>query len=105
MSKFKVGDWVRNINDGYVGKITACVNDPLSYHLNGNHSVLYMIESSLELWKPEPNDWCWFWHKDLTNLPYLDQFDKLENGYYIAIRNFQYRNCEPFTGILPTVLQ
>ena len=45
---FKVGDWVRH------GDAIEFLSMPALDYYGENSKVL-------EIWKPQPNEWCWFW--------------------------------------------
>ena len=88
--KFKVGDFVRT-----------------------EYNAIYQItETNLvhgtehfKPWKPQPNEWCWFWD-DSSQRPIISQFIGMSNGgsYLPDIASTCYSHCEPFIGTLPTHL-
>lgn len=66
-------------------------------------------------WKPQPNEWCWFWNNDKQ--PFLAQLDFSEDddnstiywsiqglhGSYadLSDASYSWEYCQPFTGELP----
>ena len=93
MSTFKPGEWV---------DIPSLNTEPVQYRSD-------LCHLGLELWKPQPGEWCWFWGIfDLV--PKLAQFiDVHSKGYHAktfsANDSSYYSNVEPFIGQLPTILK
>ena len=87
---FKVGDWVvyDNQPEYEIGQ----------WNLKFEQSyILSDSKECYELWKPQPNEWCWFWdnndsHRLLAR--YENALDSDGKHYY--------GYCEPFIGTLPT---
>jgi hypothetical protein len=97
--KFKVGDWVRNVISN---KITQVKNEDI---VNGKYS-------EVELWKPEPGEWCLFYSSTEPERVTLAQFSHMREagetcGYsypYEIADGGWFENCEPFIGELPAQL-
>ena len=96
--QFKAGNWV----------VHPDANAPWKLSQN---SIDHLDNSKLELWQPQPGEWCWFLNKG--KIPVISQFHSLEiegNRKYSAtfpntphpmIGYYEY--CEPFIGNLPTL--
>jgi hypothetical protein len=112
--KFKVGDWVQHIElsstyGSHILKIEEIDerNKSLGFvSLIGQGKTLH--SNLAKLWKPEPDDYCWFW--DLSKqTPILGQYAEFENRIarkaceYLELKTYSY--CEPFIGTLPSNLQ
>ena len=103
--KFKIGDWVRlkclnktihKVLDLKWDKYNECYKVILE-NFNGNIDS----EDSLELWKPQKGEWCWFSRTEYTELPQLDKMYSEYSSMYMTIRGIMYSYCEPFIGKLP----
>ena len=99
--KFKKGDWV--IHNGEYKQVTKAVDG----YINSldNQVAVIMKEESLELWKPKPDEWCWFWN--FGDMATLEQFKKYHDlndhlGNYETLTIKLYQHCEPVIGKLPT---
>lgn len=130
---FKVGDLVRvssgskhtliqyNKPVNFIGKVVNISRYPSVCVHPLNQQSLYadFYESEeIELWQPKQGEWCWFWNseKDLT----LQKFYKKQQDYFIVVfcekhktagiifydvTDKHFKNCEPFTGELPSFLK
>lgn len=91
---FRVGDWVDYI---YGAKEPHRASKP----------EVESYSHAIKIWKPEPNEWCWFWNGIDKNTPVLSRFAHMAIGGYATtgfyITPFDY--CEPFIGTLPTTLK
>ena len=93
MSEFKVGDWVRHINESKL----FIVNEDNIKDVNN-------IPNNQELWQPEKGEWCFCtWNKE--NI-ILAQFNCMDDGYYLCtvlngIKR-RFNMCEPFIHELPS---
>ena len=100
--KFKVGDWVR-LNDE-IAKVSAVVDGIIdNLELNGKF-YLPLRKDTLELWEPQPNEWCIFTSsEDPTDIA-LGKFTGMSGNLYVssAVRGSSWTYCEPFIGTLPT---
>ncbi len=110
--EFKVGDWVTRadpeyyiIGDIHIAQITDIVNKDYKLKLPNGYTTYKA--NHLKLWKPYPDDWCWFWDTNFDNEPpVFDQFKcKLGLLSIAKTSNCTYDHCEPFTGNLPSYLQ
>ena len=105
MSTFKPGEWV---------DIPSLNTEPVQYRSD-------LCHLGLELWKPKPGEWCWFWN-DNNYLPNIRQFStclKTIDGTIIHLIKQDksagilmshcgiegYTHCEPFIGQLPTTIK
>ena len=91
--KFKVGDWVtKDLAHSKpfvltIGNIGACIRG-----------------YNLELWKPQPGEWCWFWNKGEVTYS-LGMFKTHTDGAKLPYEdnNFdRWDYCEPFINRLPS---
>ena len=105
MSTFKPGEWV---------DIPSLNTEPVQYRSD-------LCHLGLELWQPQPNEWCWFWNKymDIDQCPKLAQFHFMveelqepidvpafyQTKYKTTKLGYLYDFCEPFIGQLPTTLK
>lgn len=115
MSEFKRGDWVRNKYTMYVGNNNFKVKTKLLQISIAEHDVIrctngsefIIARDSIELWTPQPGEWCWFWKGyPSSEVPQLQQFKELEElGRYTTMQKGCFNHCEPFIGELPTFLQ
>ena len=100
--KFKVGDLVR-LNDE-IAKVSAVVDGIIdNLELNGKF-YLPLRKDTLELWEPQPNEWCIFTSsEDPTDIA-LGKFTGMSGNLYVssAVRGSSWTYCEPFIGTLPT---
>ena len=101
--EFKVGDWLRTL-PGKEHRAPA---------------PIFRVESCLtrfnvdavELWVPQPSEWCWFWTTKEKKFPQLGQLlsSTKITPYYAktaeCMSGCSYVCCEPFLGPLPTHLQ
>lgn len=107
--KFKVGDWV--IHNGNLKKVTKVVNGLLN--CLDKQPAIIMKDESLELWKPQPGEWCWFHNGTIESLYFYKFHSIIYEGYIpdipkdiehiMTAQIFKY--CEPFTGNLPTIIK
>lgn len=124
MNSFKPGDWIKstrypNLRPVQITSIYESNTRPGILGLKSKGTVLYSDE--VELWHPKPNEWCWFWNKDMdTNQsPRLAQFHLMteelqkpmdfpafyQTKYKATKLGYLYDFCEPFIGQLPTHLK
>ena len=110
MSEFKVGDWVKSIKYRHLRPIKIqTIYESNTRHgtlgLKSNGIVLYSDE--VELWTPQPGEWCWFWKGyPSSEVPQLQQFKELEElGRYTTMQKGCFNHCEQFIGELPTFLK
>jgi hypothetical protein len=109
--QFKVGDWVRDKQTGAI-------------HLHKEHCRVTkdVQDKYWELWKPQPDEWCWFLGDDYSDVPVFAKLIKIESifnrpiTYMIQNPNsckttygwtptVSMDSCEPFIGELPEYLQ
>ena len=57
--------------------------------------------------KPQPNEWCWFWNVSDFNAPILSRFCNMKDNLFKCTNSKQilFTHCEPFIGQLPTILK
>ncbi len=101
-SKFKIGDWVRDLRDNSVFQINS-----VNFNLNlSTKNTVYVH------WQPKPGEWCWFYQnkREIPTLGNLKHFsDKDSFCAYstpkasMSVKYF--KHCEPFLGQLPTNIQ
>ena len=95
--KFKVGDWVYDKTD----------RELIHLYCKGAAEGASISTNEIELWKPQPDEWCWFSSHNLH--PKLGQFDEFKgNCYYsrhLSAGGYGFTICEPFIGTLPTKLK
>lgn len=117
--KFKVGDWVKVTHYFETNSNKYDVGSIIRYHqrVQKNYGLSFN-EDCIELWKPQPGEWCWFWDETL-NTPQLEQFKKMIEAFECGTTYFLYTTkcgrfingqigtkfCEPFIGELPTNLK
>ena len=109
MNSFKPGDWVN---------IPSLNTEPAQYRSD-------LCHLGLELWHPKVGEWCWFWNKeidvpilsklsDITNYEDLPTIYYSEHPMYIKlgeddnyeiVESYNFNNCEPFIGQLPTFIK
>jgi len=89
--KFKVGDWV--YQKGNTQAIQLSNEDIEAINEVGNWD-------DFKLWKPQYDEWCWFWDSGMPILSQLGGF--LDNGQFYTTADKYFSNCEPFIGTLPT---
>ena len=107
MSEFKVGDWVRNIDNNSVFKVIGVHDLGDEFFYSDGCKTHRIIK--LEQWQPKEGEWCWF--KDEKNT--IGSLTKLvgieKDGTY-----YGYSSCgipdeapcvEPFIGELPSFLK
>ena len=110
---FKAGDWVRNIKyktDAWSNGLFKADKEWAEERPEGN-TVKTGNDRDFELWKPQPNEWCWFWDtkypiKDEARLMRFKSMGK-DNGpnRYVTSQHEPFEHCEPFMGTLPTHLK
>ena len=115
--RFKVGDWVENITCPSRRIIKQVVNATEGYDTvtvgNVDVGINVMLINDLELWKPKPGEWCWFWNKGttITILKLLEIVNDGNRKYFAAMPNSPhslggyYQYCEPFVGNLPSFIK
>lgn len=119
MQNFKVGDWVKDIQDEALYKIKEIKEFPeeptykrfIFSSTKETWIDIYNDEIDTDGWKPwQPKlgEWCWFWN--FNEMPTLEQFSKYHNlddhlGNYETLAVKLYQHCEPFIGELPTYLK
>jgi hypothetical protein len=100
--QFKAGDWVR-IGDK-ITKVSKIKGDAV-YMEDGK----WQNKNCFELWKPQPDEWCWFWNDDFTednSIPTLGKCTPKDIGLYMQHSDCcYYERCEPFIGELPEYLK
>ena len=96
MSKFKEGDWVREYGDGKPIKLDGG-------HFRGISKMNEHWFKGLVAWQPEIDEWCWFWNDGDLRPPKMSKFYTIEHGGFTeGLEFWNYDNCEPFEGTLPT---
>jgi hypothetical protein len=59
-----------------------------------------------EVWEPQPNEWCLFWHREESGNAILDKFIGIsESGLFKACSRASWQYCVKFTGELPEHLK
>lgn len=97
MTQFKVGDWVRDNQDGEIFR-----------HKKDCRVRKEVIDKYWEPWQPKAGEWCWFW--DDGEHPQIDTFWwRKDNSKGLNPKQFvgyitykAYEHCEPFIGALPS---
>lgn len=107
---FKVGDWVKDSSDVYVPVIRVDANAIYYISSKGTDGYIenwYILKNNIKPWKPQPDEWCWFWDGFSKNAPILSRFRFKADGKYICTNSehLDYANCEPFIGTLPSNLK
>ena len=111
--QFKVGDWIKHTYNMYVGNNNFEVKTKLLQISIAEHDVIkctngpefIIARDSIELWTPQPGEWCWFWNKNkLTQELRLAQFSHKDSTFY-SMHEHEFVYCEPFIGELPTFLK
>lgn len=100
MEQLKKGDWV--IHNGKHKVITKMI-DGLIDSLDYNTTIIWKNDQ-LELWIPEPGEWCWFWDEHYTTA-ILAKFENISNGLFVEHHGNIFEYCEPFIGELPSNLK
>jgi hypothetical protein len=63
----------------------------------------------IEVWEPQPNEWCWFWddkERDNTHLRrYSGMPSKRECEFFKSMDGVSWKYCAKFTGELPEHLK
>lgn len=125
MSTLKPGDWVV-VNNSIENIIKVEYED---YEEDGIETRIFIDHSEecngaedVEIWKPKPGEWCWFWNKymDIDQSPKLAQFNLMveelqepmdfpafyQTKYKTIKLGYLYDFCEPYIiGRLPSVLK
>jgi len=105
MKKFKVGDWVRVIDDNELFQIKAIDNG--WFYRDVEYNVGYM-DNDLELWVPKRGEWCWVWNVHMTRPLPARAVEITEDGTIkteaIDGQSF-WKYYEPYIGKLPTKLK
>ena len=125
MKEFKVGDWAVNktSKQRIIKKVTSVYSNSDTVTVGDSTvGINVMLIEDLELWKPKPGEWCWFYNS-LTDTPTLSKLILIESIYerpeiYLAetpscISKTSYgyspsmifKFCEPFLGKLPSNLK
>jgi hypothetical protein len=106
MTKFKVGDWVRN------------VYTELPYRFSDTDLKFVEVDPTYandKLWEPKVGDWCWFWNnkgkvligtfwsQDENIYFYNSPFINTDHNI-IGTERYKSQHCEPFIGTLPSFL-
>lgn len=108
--RFKVGDWVRDLKSNSIAKVISNIGDTELFieskcgktHIDSSCNTTIR---DLELWKPKPGEWCWFWKSHPANeVPVLHQFNHMDYQYHTK-QDGCFNKCEPFIGTLPQELQ
>lgn len=99
-SKFKVGDWVRDISPENTGIHRISTSSQLE---QAN------LDCSYELWQPKVGDWCWYKHM-LIKVISIDKRDDGIIRYVVSAPMYaeQYSGAislEPFLGTLPSFIK
>jgi len=98
MQQFKIGDWVRCLEDNDI--IQLC--ESFASQLNENCQDCI-------IWQPKPNEPVWLYNDDetLEDLVLARFSNKVGNYYSGFTMNGQelsdYLYCQPFIGMLPTL--
>ena len=122
MNPFKPGDWVKykDQQDTTIYKVMDILSNDL---IDIEDTIVDKYD--IELWQPKPNEWCWFWNKeidvpilsklsDITNYEDLPTIYYSEHPMYIKlgeddnyeiVESYNFNNCEPFIGQLPTFIK
>lgn len=102
--KFKVGDWVVNktSKQRIVKKITSIYSDSVTVG-NTEVGINVMLINDLELWQPQPGEWCWYskWDKIVCVESYLCKYALDMNEVEPEYKH----KYEPFIGQLPSYLK
>jgi hypothetical protein len=100
--QFKVGDYVRYIHStsDEVLQINN-INGDRYYFKQTNISCLI---HELELWQPQPDEWCWFWDHNSDIYANMTQFKEPYEDKFQST-NFIWNYCAPFIGELPPHLK
>jgi len=117
-NKFKVDDWVIELCpdvDDYCKPKPSGEPFQIKEVIKGNTGWLYkkekdnynreLFEAYLIKWKPQANEWCWFWDAS-HEIKYsnLSQFVDMY-GTKFRTKGATYENCAPFTEKLPQHLK
>lgn len=101
---FKVGDWVVNktSKQRIVKKITSIYSDSVTVG-NTEVGINVMLINDLELWQPQPGEWCWYskWDKIVCVESYLCKYALDMNEVEPEYKH----KYEPFIGQLPSYLK
>ena len=130
MSSFKLGDWVISTKYPKVNPIKIQHQHAIDTGIFGTYTntkgqanLLYSEECMP--WQPKVDEWCWFWNKemdvpilsklsDITNYEDLPTIYYSEHPMYIKlgeddnyeiVESYNFNNCEPFIGQLPTFIK
>lgn len=98
MSKFKIGDWIRDRVSGEIFQ-----------HKENCRASAECQENYWELWQPQINEWCWYKHM-LVKVISVDKRDDGIIRYVVSAPMYaeQYSGAialEPFIGTLPSFSQ
>ena len=99
MSNFKCGDWVRYKGIARIETITHT-----GYHLSNGY-ITKGDNGEMKLWKPQVDEWCWFYSDNMLS-PHIMQFSCMGingKGYLSGFAGYDY--CEPFIGELPIFIK
>lgn len=88
-SKFKIGDFVRDIISGKVSQVN---NEDIA---NGKYS-------QVTKWEPSPRELCWFWSGNKLEEATLSKFHSYtKHGVFKTIYG-SFKYCEPFLNSKPS---
>lgn len=94
----EIGVWVRYF--GTITKIDRRLNNGyVTLECHNEMQPVHILESDLEIWKPQYGEFCWFWDDgqlDNDGTPHFGRYGVL--SYTLEF----YDHCEPFIGETPT---
>lgn len=113
MSKFKVGDWVKHTYTMYVGNNNFKVKTKLLQISIAEHDVIkctngsefIIARDSIELWTPQPGEWCWYGYEIVQVIDNSSKLLKICRQDSDCYEELSYNELEPFIGELPTFLK
>lgn len=96
---FNTGDWIRVKDYNSIFQYThTFTDDDQDYiadsHMNDTFGEQGWLPEECELWKPQPEEWCWYRNEaGYMLIKYADEFNGMPG------------TCEPFIGELPSFLK
>jgi hypothetical protein len=68
---FKIGDWIIYLGKSYSRNSIGDSGGSITIPDRGWSIVSF---SEMKLWKPKPNEWCWFFNKHNMAIPKFGKF-------------------------------
>jgi len=108
--EFKVGDWIVIKDKPYkivtvYGPSSGDLYGKVAYANPVTKGAVLVDISSIKLWEPQPDEWCWFWDDVDDSALVLEKYIDLTNTGLYKTDGYNWGKCEPFIGELPTYVK